>query len=83
MDPLFKTNYSVKEIKNIENDIKKTFSKWLLNIKSQSTINPDVLLESYIYSLEKFNYVIGIIHFLHQWKFKTPIKHRLGVKIWL
>ena len=20
---------------------------------------------------------------LHQWKFKTPIRHRLGVKIWL
>ena len=20
---------------------------------------------------------------LHQWKFNTPIKHRLGVKIWL
>jgi Zn-dependent oligopeptidase len=66
MEHLFKTNYSVKEIKNIEHDIKKTFSKWLLNIKSQSTINPDVLLESYIYSLEKFNYVMGIIHFLKE-----------------
>ena len=66
MEHLFKTNYSVKEIKNIEHDIKKTFSKWLLNIKSQSTINPDVLLESYVYSLEKFNYVMGIILFLKE-----------------
>ena len=24
-----------------------------------------------------------LIYFLHQRKFKTPIRHRLGVKIWL
>jgi len=24
-----------------------------------------------------------VLDFLHQWKFKTPIRHRLGVKIWL
>ena len=33
MEHLFKTNYSVKEIKNIEHDIKKTFSKKISFVK--------------------------------------------------
>jgi Zn-dependent oligopeptidase len=66
MEYIFKKNYSVKEIKNIERNIKKTFSKWLLHIKLQKNINPDTFLESYLYNLEKFNYITGIINFLKE-----------------
>jgi len=58
-------NYSPEDIKNIEATIIKTNNDWLEETKKNiSKLTPLQFLESYIYSSNKFDYMIGCISFL-------------------
>lgn len=57
-------NYSIKDIKNIQQKIIDTHSEWINNIKKDKNILPIDFLNSYLYNLSEFDYIYDSINFL-------------------
>jgi Zn-dependent oligopeptidase len=77
-------NYTISQIKNVEKKIIITEKKWINYVKNNN-LDPISFLNSYLYKLEKFNYIHNILTFLQYVSEKESIreesrKHELRLK---